>query len=79
MNDQPLVHELPRRVTTLLDRYIRRFRPALALPGNPYLFPVGSTHKGSQGLSQQIRGALADWKGSPSALRSSIGVTDWNL
>jgi integrase len=42
-NDQPLVHELPRRVTTLLDRYIRRFRPALAAPGNPYLFPVGST------------------------------------
>jgi integrase len=62
-NDQPLVHELPRRVTTLLDRYVRRFRPTLAEPGNPYLFPVGSTHKGSHGFSQQIRGALADWVG----------------
>jgi integrase len=62
-NDQPLVHELPRRVTTLVDRYIRRFRPVLASPGNPYLFPVGLTHKGSHGLSQQIRGVLADWVG----------------
>jgi integrase len=62
-NDQPLVHELPRRVTTLVDRYIRRFRPALAAAGNPYLFPVASTHQGSHGLSQQIRGALADWVG----------------
>ena len=62
-NEKPLVHELPRHVTTFLDRYIRRFRPALASPGNPYLFPVGSTHKGSHGLSQQIRGALADWVG----------------
>src|SRR5215472_12083335 len=62
-NDQPLVHELPRRVTTLLDRYLRRFRPALAAPGNPYLFPVGPTSKGSPGFSQQIRRALADWVG----------------
>ena len=62
-NDQPLVHELPRRVTALLDRYLRRFRPALAEPGNPYLFPVGSTRKGSHGLSQQIRRVLADWVG----------------
>jgi integrase len=62
-NDQSLVHELPRRVTTLVDRYIRRFRPTLAAPGNPYLFPVRSTHKGSHGLSQQIRGVLADWVG----------------
>jgi integrase len=62
-NDQPLVHELLRRVTTLLDRYLRRFRPALAEPGNPYLFPVGPTRKGSHGFSQQIRAALADWVG----------------
>jgi integrase len=62
-NDQPLVHELPRRVTTLVDHYLRRFRPALAAPGNNYLFPVGSTHKGLHGLSQQIRGVLADWVG----------------
>jgi integrase len=62
-NDQSLVHELPRYVTTLVDRYIRRFRPVLAAPGNPHLFPVGSTHKGSHGLSQQIRSVLADWVG----------------
>ena len=62
-NDQSLVHELPRCVTTLVDRYIRRFRPVLAAPGNPHLFPVGSRHKGSHGLSQQIRGVLADWVG----------------
>jgi hypothetical protein len=29
-NDQHLVHELPRRATALVDRYIRRFRPSLA-------------------------------------------------
>ena len=62
-NDQPLVHELPRRTTALVDCYIRRFRPSLAPPGNPYLFPVGSRQKGPHGLSQQIRRVLADWVG----------------
>jgi len=62
-NDQNLVHELPRRVTALVDRYIRRFRPVLAAAGNPYLFPVGSKHKQPHALSQQIRWVLADWIG----------------
>ena len=62
-NDEPLVHELPRRATDLLDRYLRRFRPALAEPGNPYLFPVGSRHKRSALLSRQIRETIADWVG----------------
>jgi integrase len=62
-NDQPLVHELPRCVTTLLDRYIRRFRPMLATPGNPHLFPVGSTYKSSKALSRQIHRVIADWVG----------------
>jgi integrase len=62
-NDQALTYELPRRVTALLDRYIRRFRPALAERGNQYLFPVGSRHKLPPALSQQIREALADWVG----------------
>lgn len=42
---------------------MRHFRPALASLGNPYLFPVGSTHKGPHGLSLQIRRTLADWVG----------------
>src|SRR5215469_11893804 len=62
-NNQALVYELRRQTTTLVDRYIRRFWPSLAAPGNPYLFPVGSTHKDPHVLSQQIRKALADWVG----------------
>jgi integrase len=62
-NDQALTYELPRRVTALLDRYNRRFRPSLAERDNQYLFPVGSTHKCPHALSQQIRQALADWVG----------------
>jgi integrase len=62
-NDQALTYELPRRVTALVDRYIRRFRPSLAAPGTPYLFPVGSRHKYPHALSKQIRAALADWVG----------------
>src|ERR1700757_1334216 len=53
-NNQALVYELRRQTTTLADRYIRRFRPSLAAPNNPYLFPVGSTHKDPHVLSQQI-------------------------
>ena len=62
-NDEALTYELPRRVTALLDRYIRRFRPAVAGRANPYLFPVGARHKFPPALSQQIRQALADWVG----------------
>jgi integrase len=62
-NDQPVIHELPRRATTLVDRYLRRFRPSLAAAGNRYLFPVGSGHNDQAALSQQIRAAIADWVG----------------
>ena len=62
-NNVNLVHELPRSTTALVDRYIRRFRPSLAVPGNPYLFPVGLRHKCAHALSQQIRRVLADWIG----------------
>jgi len=62
-NNQALVHELPRRVTTFVDRFIRRYRPTLATPGNPYLFPVGSGSADAHTLSQQIRSVLADWVG----------------
>jgi integrase len=62
-NNQALVFEFPRRATALVDRYIRRFRPSLAAPGNPYLFPVGSRQKPPHWLSQQIRRVLADWVG----------------
>ncbi len=62
-NGQALVHELPQRATTIVDRYLRRFRPSLAAPGNPYLFPSGSGHHSQTALSQQIRGVLGDWVG----------------
>jgi integrase len=62
-NDQALVYELPRATTTLVDRFIRRFRPVLTSPGNPYLFSVGSRGKYPHALSQQIRWVLAHWVG----------------
>jgi integrase len=62
-NNQPLVHELPRRATALVDSYIRRFRPILAAPDNPYLFPAGSRDKRPHGFSQQVRGVLAQLVG----------------
>jgi integrase len=62
-NEQALVYELPRAATTLVDRFIRRFRPVLAAPGNPYLFSVDSRCKYPHALSQQIRWVLADWVG----------------
>jgi integrase len=58
-----LVYELPQRVTTVVNRFLRDFRPVLAEAGNPYLFPVGSTHKSPPVLSQQIRWVIADWVG----------------
>jgi integrase len=62
-NGEPLSYELPHRTTALIDRYIRHFRPLLAEPGNPYLFPVGSKCKRPALLSRQIREAIADWVG----------------
>jgi integrase len=62
-NRRRLIYELSRRVTTLIDRYIRDYRPLIAEPGNTYLFPVGSAHKSPPVLSQQIRWTIADWVG----------------
>jgi integrase len=72
-----LVHELPHRVTTLLDRFRRDFRPRIAEPGNPYLFPVGSDHKSAVVLSQAIRRAIAKWVGiymTPHQFRHLAGL-----
>jgi len=43
-NEQRLVHEL-KFVTPIIDRYLEKYRPLIAQPGNPYLFPVGSKSK----------------------------------
>jgi integrase len=62
-NKVPLLHELSQRVTTVVNRHIRDFRPLRAEPGNHYLFPVGSMHKSPPVLSQQIRHVIANWVG----------------
>ena len=56
-NGEALVYELPRNVTALVDRYTRRFRPAIAAGGNPYLFPSGS---GPQGRTLTVAADRAD-------------------
>lgn len=38
-NDEPMEYELPHHLTEMLDLYIDQFRPRLAGPDNPYLFP----------------------------------------
>ena len=58
-----LLYELPRRVTSLVDRFIRDFRPTLAMPDNRYLFPVKSHHKDSKAFSREIRHVIAEWVG----------------
>lgn len=62
-NSVRLSYELSRRVTTVVDRFVRDFRPQLAKPGNPYLFPVGSTHKTPKYLSREIRQVIGEWVG----------------
>jgi hypothetical protein len=42
-NEVRLLYELSQRVTGVVDRFVRDFRPRFARPDNPYLFPVGST------------------------------------
>jgi integrase len=72
-----LVHELPHRVTTLLDRFRRDFRPRVAEPGNPYLFPARSHHKSAIVLSQAIKRCIADWVGihmTPHQFRHLAGL-----
>jgi integrase len=62
-NEVRLLFELSQRVTRVVDRFIRHFRPRFAEPGNPYLFPVDSTHKTPNYFSRQIRDVIADWVG----------------
>jgi integrase len=62
-NEVRLLHELSQRVTGVVDRFIRDFRPRFAEPGNLYLFPVGATHKTPNYFSRQIRDVIADWVG----------------
>lgn len=72
-----LVHELSHRVTTLLDRFRRDFRPLIAQPGNPYLFPAGSHHKSAGVLSAAIKQCIADWVGihmTPHQFRHLAGL-----
>jgi integrase len=62
-NEAHLLYELPRRVTSVVDRFVRDFRPMLAKPPNPYLFPVGSHHKDPKAFSREIRQVIAEWVG----------------
>ena len=62
-NEVHISYELSRRVTSIVDRFIRDFRPMLAKPDNRYLFPVGSHHKDSKGFSREIRQVIAHWVG----------------
>jgi integrase len=62
-NEVRLLYELSQRVTKVVDRFVRDFRPILAKPENSYLFPVGSRHKDSKAFSREIRGIIAHWVG----------------
>lgn len=52
-NGEPLDYELAGEAAALLDRYLERFRPILAKPDCPFLFP------GEDGLSCKAQGTLA--------------------
>lgn len=59
-NDEAIEFVLPEGLTELIDRYCRDFRPALAQPDNPFLFPDRKRgHKAQGTLSQQITEAIA--------------------
>jgi integrase len=58
-NGVRLVHEL-KFVTPIIDRYLKKYRPLIAPPGNPYLFPVGAKSKRPIDLSLQIHRVIAD-------------------
>jgi integrase len=62
-NEVRLLYELSQRVTRVVDRFIRDFRPRFATPDNPYLFPLGTTHKTKNWFSRQIRDVVAKWVG----------------
>lgn len=62
-NKVDIPYLLNREASDLLNRYIERYRPALASPGSPYLFPVGDKPKNPSLLSEQLRRVIADWVG----------------
>jgi integrase len=76
-NEVRLLYELSQRVTGVVDRFVRDFRPRLAKPDNSYLFPAGSTHKTPNWLSRQIRDVVAHWVGidmTPHQFRHLAGL-----
>jgi integrase len=76
-NEVRLLYELSQRVTEVVDRFIRDFRPRFAEFGNPHLFPVGATHKTPNYFSRQIRDVIADWVGidmTPHQFRHLAGL-----
>jgi site-specific recombinase XerD len=76
-NEVRLLYQLSQRVTRVVDRFVRDFRPRFAKPDNPYLFPVGVTHKTPNWLSRQIRQVIADWVGidmTPHQFRHLAGM-----
>lgn len=76
-NEVRLLYELSQRVTKVVDRFVRDFRPILAKPENSYLFPVGSRHKDSKAFSREIRGVIAHWVGidmTPHQFRHLAGL-----
>jgi len=76
-NEVRLLYELSQRVTGVVDRFVRDFRPRLAKPDNFYLFPGRSTHKTPNWLSRQIRDVIAHWVGidmTPHQFRHLAGL-----
>jgi integrase len=76
-NEVRLLYELSQRVTRVVDRFVRDFRWRFARPDNPYLFPVGVTHKTPNWFSRQIRDVIADWVGidmTPHQFRHLAGL-----
>ena len=63
---------------SIVDRYIRDFRPILAKPENRYLFPVGSHHKDSKAIfAGDPRQVIAHWVGidmTPHQFRHLAGL-----
>ena len=61
--------ELSAQLAELIEEYIGRFRPRIALEGNPYLFPayhLGKkhlAHKDRGTLSHQIKAMVRKWTG----------------
>ncbi len=66
-NSEPYLWPLPRETALMLDRWITRYRPTLAAPGNPYLF-VGEAADGPM----SINGLRTSFM---TAIEEHVGVT----